>query len=56
MRYKAGDIVKNKDSGQVGEVTYTYNDRVFYRVEGDFMMSSDMYLRWAEISREDTPW
>ena len=41
MRYKAGDIIKNKDSGQVGEVTYTYNDRVFYKVEGGFMMSSD---------------
>ena len=33
-----------------------YTLHTWWKWHTDFMMSSDMYLRWAEISREDTPW
>ena len=35
---------------------FYYTLHAWWKWHNDFMMSSDMYLRWAEISREDTPW
>lgn len=33
-----------------------YTLHSWWKWHNDFMMSSDMYLRWAVISQEDTPW